>query len=201
MRHDIHIKGYAYGLRPIEYADAEFIVKVRTPERSAFMKPIVGSVEAQTAFLEDYFRTPDDYYFVVERNDNRQREGLTGLLKFDEQRKSAEWGRHILLPDSLAAAESALLVLRLGFDRFRLDEIWGIVRTTNKRMISYSESCGFTRRRVVQIPVGGETRDFFEYVLTRARWPAAQSSLDELSRMAGELLKDGGPPARAPRPA
>ena len=195
MRHDIYIKGHRFGLRPIETADAEFIVEVRTPERSAFMQPIVRSVEAQEAFLEAYFQSPNNYYFVIERTDNHQREGLTGLLNFDEQRKSAEWGRHILRPNSLAAAESALLVLRLAFDSFRLDEIWGTVLTSNKRMISYTESCGFTRRRVLKIPVGGEMCDVFEYVLTRAQWPATESSLDDLSRIAGRLLKNKEPPA------
>jgi len=195
MRHDLHIEGYAFGLRPIEYADAEFIVEVRTPERSAFLNPIVRSVEAQQAFLEDYFQTPDDYYFVIERKANRHREGLTGLLAFDDQRKSAEWGRHILRPNSLAAPESALLVFRLAFEWFYLDEVWGTVLTSNKRMISYTESCGLTRRRAMQIPVGGVMRDAFEYVLPRAQWPATQSSLDDLARTAGSLLQAQAPPA------
>jgi RimJ/RimL family protein N-acetyltransferase len=189
VRHSIHIKGYAFQLRPIEYADAQFIVEVRTPERSAFMHPIERSIEAQRAFLEAYFQKADDYYFVIERADSQHKEGLTGLLNFDPQRKSAEWGRHILLPNSAAAAESALLVFRLAFERFGLDELWGTVLTDNKRMISYVDSCGFTRRGVVRFPVGGVMRDSFEYALSRARWREMQSSLDELAQMAGGMLK------------
>jgi RimJ/RimL family protein N-acetyltransferase len=189
VKHTIQIKGYAFQLRPIEYADAQFIVEVRTPDRSAFMQPIERSVEAQRAFLEAYFQKADDYYFVVERADSQHREGLTGLLNFDQQHKSAEWGRHILLPNSAAAAESALLVFRLAFERFGLDELRGTVLTGNKRMISYLDSCGFTRRGVVHFPVGGVMRDSFEYVLSRARWREVESSLDDLARMAAGLFK------------
>ena len=92
-------------------------------------------------------------------------------------------------PGSLATAESVLLVLRLAFDRLHLDETWGLVGKYNKHMIAYAESCGFKRRRVLQISVGGEMCDYFEYVLTRAQWPAVESSLDELSRIAAGLLK------------
>jgi len=45
-------------------------------------------------------------------------------------------------------------------------------------------------RRVLQVPVGGEMRDAFEYVLTGAQWPAAAGSLDDLSRLAASLLSD-----------
>ena len=123
----------------------------------------------------------------MERRHDHRREGLTGLLGFDAARKSAEWGRHILRPDSLAAAESALLLFRLAFEHFELDEVWGTILAGNKRMIAYAESCGLKRRRTLQIPVAGEPRDALELVLTRARWLATQGSLDELARMAGSL--------------
>ena len=60
MKHNIHIKGHAFRLRPIEYTDAAFIVEVRTPERSAFMQPISHNVQAQEAFLEEYFQRPNE---------------------------------------------------------------------------------------------------------------------------------------------
>ena len=182
MKHDIRIAGQVFGLRPVDYDDAAFIVEVRTPERSAHMHPIERSVEAQRAFLEAYFHTPDDYYFVVERTRDRRREGLTGLLGFDAGRKSAEWGRHILRPDSLAAAESALLVFSLAFERFALEEIWGIVLASNRRMLAYAESCGLKRRRMLEMRIDGAPREACEVVLTRAQWPATRARLEELAQ-------------------
>lgn len=124
MKHNIYLEGHAYSLRPVEFQDAEFIVDVRTPERTRYMHPITRTVEAQRAWLEEYFLRPDEYYFVIQRRHDQKREGLTGLLDFDNTNHSAQWGRLVLRPGSLAAADTALLMLRLAFDVFSLRTVW-----------------------------------------------------------------------------
>jgi RimJ/RimL family protein N-acetyltransferase len=181
VKHNIHIEGYAYSLRPVELEDAQFIVEVRTPEHSQFMHWIDRSVEAQRKWLERYFERPNEYYFVVQRKNDGNREGLTGLLDFDERHRSAQWGRVVLRPGSLAAAEMALLILRLCFDIFRLSEVWGVTLAENTQMISYVESCGFEPRELITVHVDGKARDGAKHVLTADRWREFEEKVSQVA--------------------
>jgi RimJ/RimL family protein N-acetyltransferase len=186
MKHDIHVQGFAFELRPIEREDAAFIAEVRTPERSSFLHPITRTVEAQQAFLDKYFERPGDYYFVIQRKDISKKEGLTGLLDFDMNKQSAQWGRLILRPGSFAAAETALMMLRLAFDKFLLNEVWGTVHLTNAPMIAYLKSLGFARRSGLQMAIGDTLCDADEYVLTASQWPDLETRLTEIARILAE---------------
>jgi RimJ/RimL family protein N-acetyltransferase len=186
MKHNIHMEGFAYGLRPVELEDAEFIVEVRTPDHSRFMHRINRTIEAQREWLENYFQRSNEYYFVIERKKDRRREGLTGLLNFDDKNRSVEWGRFILRPGSFAAAETALLVLRLVFDTFNLHEVWGIDHAENKRMIAYNESLGFERQGVVTLSLNGKTHDGIKFVLTEDRWRIVEKEVAEIARVVAD---------------
>jgi len=189
MKHKIHIKGFAYALRPVELEDAEFIVEVRTPDHTRFMHQIVRTVEAQREWLERYFQRPSEYYFVVERMGNRSREGLVGLLDFDNKNESAQMGRLVLRPGSFAAAETALLTLRLAFDTFHLDEVWGFTTTENLPMIAYIESCGFERWGAMEVVVGNKPRNAIRFVMTKQRWQTSEKELRELSLRIAQMIE------------
>jgi hypothetical protein len=49
MRHDLRLAGHAYGLRPVELDDSEFIVTLRTcdPQRVRYLHPIPPDTEEQ----------------------------------------------------------------------------------------------------------------------------------------------------------
>jgi len=189
MKHNIRLEGYEFSLRPVEIEDAEFIAEVRTPDRSRFMNQIERTAEAQRRWLEDYFRRPDDYYFVVERRKDLRREGLLGLLDFDHINHSAQWGRFIMQPGSLAASEAALLTTRLAFGMFDLNEIWGTVLKDNRPMASYLESLGFQNRETVLLSVNGEMLEQDKYVLTRDRWKDFESKITKLALFVVDKLR------------
>ena len=190
MKHDIRVEGFLYEMRPIEREDAEFIAEVRTPERSAFLHPITRTIEAQLAFLDRYFERPDDYYFVIQRKEDSRKEGLAGLLDFDMGKRSAQWGRLILRPGSLAAAETALMMLRIAFNRFALTEVWGTVLPTNAPMVAYLKSLGFKHRSGLKMDFGDSLRDADEYVLPASQWPALERKLIDIARgVAGRTFK------------
>lgn len=188
MRHNILVEGYAYSLRPIELADAEFIVEVRTPDHSRYMHQISRDVEAQREFLEAYFQRPNEYYFVVERIEDRKREGLTRLLDFDNENQSAQWGSIILRPGSFAAIETALLVLKVAFDILPLREVWGVTLNDNRRMIRYVESIGFERRDSVAVQFDCRVVEATKHVLTRDRWARYEKKTREIARSIAEKL-------------
>jgi RimJ/RimL family protein N-acetyltransferase len=189
MKHNIHIEGFAYALRPVELQDAEFIVEVRTPDRTRFMHQIDRTVEAQRRYLEEYYQRPNEYYFVVERRKDRRQEGLMSLLDFDDKGHSAQWGRLILRPDSCAAAETALLTLQLAFDTFDLDEVWGTAVSENTQMIAYVESLGFEDQGSVLIHLDGRAVDGRKHVLTKDRWKMYEKKVSEIARVAADRLQ------------
>jgi RimJ/RimL family protein N-acetyltransferase len=182
MKHGISIEGYAYALRPIELEDAKFVVDVRTPKRTRYMHEIERTVEAQRAWLEEYFARPNEYYFVIQRKQDQEREGLTSLLDFDQANRSAQWGRLILRPGSFAAAETALLMLQLAFDTFGLDEVWGIAVAGNTQMIAYAESFGFEDRERVVVELDGRVVEGIKHVLTKRRWKMYEKKVRENAR-------------------
>jgi RimJ/RimL family protein N-acetyltransferase len=172
MKHNIRIEGHAYTLRPVELEDAEFIVELRTPERSRFMHRIDSTVEAQREWLERYFQRPNEYYFVIERKRDRNQEGLTSLLDFDGKKGSAQWGRFILRPGSFSAIEATLLTLELAFGMFGLNEVWGVALLENVHLIAFCDLFGFQRSESATLNVDGELRTGTKGVLTKERWEA-----------------------------
>jgi RimJ/RimL family protein N-acetyltransferase len=189
MKHDIHLEGYAYALRPVELEDAEFIVELRTPERTAFMQPITRTIEAQIKYLEQQLQRPNEYYFVIHRMRDQQREGLGCLLDVNTTLHSAQWGRLVLRPGSFASAETALLFCRLAFDILHLNEVWGFTTTENLPMIAYSESCGFERSGMMDVIVGGKPRSAIRFVMTKQRWQNSEKKLRELSTHIAQLVQ------------
>ena len=106
MRHDIDCVGHRYSLRPVEIADAEFIVGIRTdPGLSRYINSTSPRVSDQVVWLNKYFDRLGDWYFVIIDNRNGQREGLVGIYEFNRTLRVAEWGRWVLRPGSLAAVE------------------------------------------------------------------------------------------------
>jgi RimJ/RimL family protein N-acetyltransferase len=186
VKHSIHLEGFAYALRPVEIEDAEFIVEIRSPERSRFMHQIDRTIEAQREWLERYFLRPNEYYFLVERKKDRRREGLAGLLNIDVANHSAESGRMILRPDSLAAPETALCLLRLAFETFGLHEVWGIVLRENKRTLAFNQKLGFERREIVPVQLEGKVCEGIRNVLTRDRWMTFEKEITKIARTMAE---------------
>jgi RimJ/RimL family protein N-acetyltransferase len=193
VKHDLHLRGFAFGLRPITLEDAEFILELRADrQRSRFLHPIALSVEAQRAYLEEYFKREDDYYFVVERQRENSREGLAAIYNVDAQKRSAEWGRWILRPGSLASAESALRIYEAAFDYLHLEEVHCHTISENRAVVSFHDRCGLTRRATLPryFTIDQMTYDAVEHVLTRQNWPRVRQSMEPIAKMIGERLQD-----------
>src|SRR4051794_16740069 len=124
MRHDVTLRGEAFGLRPVALADVDFIVGLRNePDRARFINRTSSDPADQARWLTAYFARPDDYYWIVEHLASGRAEGTIGIYGVDAGRRSAEWGRWVLRAGSLAAVESALLVYRAAFGPLALDEV------------------------------------------------------------------------------
>lgn len=191
MRHDIRLRGHAYELRPVEMADAEFILGLRTdPELSQLIHPTSSRLEDQQAYLQRYFDRAGDCYFIVSRSASGRPEGAVAIYDINATPGEAEWGRWILRQDSMAAAESALLIYRVGFEVLGLNRVYCRTAAANRNVVAFHTSCGLETREGVSLEhnFGGVIYDAVEQFMTRNRWPAAQRALDERARGVARLL-------------
>jgi len=186
MRHDLHVRGFAFGLRPVTLEDAEFIVELRSnPQRARFLHPILPSVEAQRDYLKQYFEREDDYYFVVERHRDNSPEGLIGIYNVGLKEQTADVGRWILRPGSLAPVESYLRIFEAAFDRLRLEQVCTHVIVENRSVVSFHDHCGLKRRAVrrAYYDFGGAIYDVVEHVLNRGDWPRVRQLLEPKAQL------------------
>lgn len=194
MKHDLRIRGLAFGLRPIALEDAEFVIQLRSDaQRSRFLHPIPLSVEAQRAYLKQYFQRDGDYYFVVERHSDNSREGLAGIYNVDLKQRKAEWGRWILKPGSLASLESALRIYQAAFDYLHFEEIYCRTVGENQLVLSFHDRCGLSRRAILPgfFKIDQVTYDGVEHVLTRQDWPRVRQLLEPKARMVAQRMQRG----------
>lgn len=197
MDHDIHTEGHVFALRPVRTSDAGLILELRAdPERVRFLNEITLTLAAQQAYLAEYFKRADDYYFVIEERSSRRPEGLIALYDIDATTRWAEVGRWILKPRSVAAVESLLLLYRVAFDTLGMDNVLSLTIAENTHSLSFLDSCGLQRRgvRSRDIKIRGRWYDRVEHVLPRARWPALRARLDQLARGV-RLIQEGAPVA------
>ena len=193
MKHNLHIRGFGFSLRPLCLDDAEFIVELRGDrQRSRFLHPIPASVEAQRDYVLKYFERPGDYYFVVEGQHQNTREGLVAIYEVDFQKRTASWGRWILRPGSWASVECALRVYEAAFECLSLDEIRSQTYCENPHVVSFHDRCGVPRHGVLPgyYNVDGIPIDVVEHVLTRADWPRVRQIMEPMARKIAERLRD-----------
>lgn len=191
MRHELHLRGHAYEIRPVEMADAEFMVRLRTdPELSRLIHPTSPQLEDQQAYLGRYFEAPGDYYFIVVRSATERQEGMLAIYDVDQAPSQAEWGRWIMRQDSMGAPEAALLVYRTGFNLLGLNRIYCRTAAANRNVVAFHTSCGLETNHAVRLThnFGGTLHDAVEQVMTRERWAKAEGALDERARAVARLL-------------
>lgn len=183
MRHQLTLSLSGYRLRPVEYEDAEFICALRSDERlNKYINTSAPDVEKQKEWLSDYYERAGDYYFVVEKLSGGRREGLISLYNFNEIDRSAEWGRWILLPESLAAIESAFLIYSCGFGLLGLDSVYCRTVLKNTSVVSFHDSCGIRKKHLLEeaVLVNNQSCELVEHTVNIKDWPEISSNMRRL---------------------
>jgi RimJ/RimL family protein N-acetyltransferase len=181
VRHSLEIDGSAFRLRPVRLEDAAFIVELRSdPERGRYLHRGCTGTSSQEEWLRKYFKTPGDFYFIIENRFSGTREGTAGIYNVDPTHRGAECGRWILRRGSLAAVESACLVYRLGFEQLALDALYCRTIAENASALAFHDSFGV--ERVCRLPRyfewEGRPLDAIEGRLTRRRWLGMRDAME-----------------------
>ena len=180
MRHNYVIEGPCHRLRPVELSDADLIDELRQdPNSSRFLHSSSREKSAQIEWISRYFETPGDFYFVVEGKTSREACGLISLYEVSAKNMSAEWGRWIIRPGSLAGIESVLLILQFGFEVIRVDRTYCRTITANEQVVSFHDSLGLKRVAVMPryLEKDGEVFDAIEHELSVDNWPVTKDKL------------------------
>lgn len=184
VRHDVRVSGLAHRLRPVAEDDAEFIVALRNNERlNRYLHTGAHTVEEQLVWLDAYFLRPGDWYFIIERMTDGVAEGVAAIYGLDDLQSSAEWGRWIVRPPSLAAVESAWLIYRTAFEVLRLTGVYCRTAAANAQVVAFHDACCLSERRELpkHFEFDGNSMNAVEHCLALSDWPRVSGRLQVLA--------------------
>lgn len=186
MRHNIHVEGAGFRLRPIEDSDAALVVDLRNdPSLSRFLHMTSPSIDEQLAWFQRYYQRHGDYYFVVERKSTGQAEGLISVYDIIPEEGCGEWGRWIIRPGSLAAIESAWLIYKCSFEMLGLFSVYCRTVADNTAAVSFQDSCGILDRQILpdHFVLNEQRKDAVQHRVDIQTWPEIGARLERLSKL------------------
>jgi RimJ/RimL family protein N-acetyltransferase len=192
MRHRFSLEGDIYRLRPIQNEDASFVTELRSnPELNRFLHASSSKVEDQLAWFSAYFEREGDYYFVIERRSDNTAEGLIAIYDHDQPSGTAEWGRWILKPRSLAAVESAWLIYRFAFEVLGLTSVYCRTVADNGAVVSFHDSCGIAERSHLpgHFELGAKRYDAIEHRMSSLTWNDTKPKLEHLVQLTAKRIR------------
>jgi RimJ/RimL family protein N-acetyltransferase len=184
MEHTLRAEGFGVRLRPVQMADAAFIVWLRNLDHvKGWVGDSAGDVAGQQAWLKAYFERAGDYYFVVETVAGIA-VGTYGL--YDVAGVRAESGRWIIRPGVPAAVPSGIALLDAAFNKLCLREVHGATVANNHSVLSINRKFGFrqTRLETGARTIAGKAVDLVHFLMTAEDWPKARERLVPLARLA-----------------
>lgn len=177
MRHSLTSQGYGIRLRPVEMADAPFIVWLRNLD---FVRGRVGDsavdVASQEKWLKKYFQRNGDYYFLVE---TMRGIPLGTYSIYNLEAKRAEIGRLIVRHGVTASIPASILLLDLFYGRMGVTEVYADSVADNFGVHALLRKHGFKeakQKRAVQI-IGGHPVELLHFVQTAEDWPRVRATV------------------------
>ena len=149
MLHSFKEKGIAYSIRPVTLDDAQFIIDVRLEdaERNKYVHKISRDLNLQVDWLNRYFNTSDDYYFLVENNLTGEKEGLISIYNVKDG--AAELGRWVIKKGSMATIESIQLAYKFAFEKLNLVEVYTKTIQDNALVVEFHKSIGAKTKEIL----------------------------------------------------
>ncbi|MCU6551041.1 hypothetical protein, partial [Klebsiella pneumoniae] len=129
--------------------------------------------------------------FVLERAATQEPEGLVAICDVTDDGQTAEWGRWILRPGSLAAPIHAWLVYVVAFEQMQLQSVYCRTVLANSGVVAFHDQFGLQRRRVLPgyFTRGTEQFDSVEHTLACSEWPALKQRHEPLLTRLGRRLE------------
>ena len=191
MKHDYKLSESIFQMRPIDNDDAEFTLMLRNDNKlNSYLNKTSNEINDQIAWLENYYKKNDDFYFVIERIKDKRQEVLISLYDINYDNNTAEWGRWILRTGSMAAVESALMIYKFAFEEIKLEKIYSRTVSLNEKTVSFHDSCGITSKKVLKdyFEFNGKKVDSIEHTVDKATYVNVVSKLKNLSKFMAKKI-------------
>ena len=177
------MEGCHYRLRPVNNEDAAFIVYVRKHHGDNFLHEGAQNEEEQRAWLRAHYQRDNDFYFIVEDKSGKKI-GTISIYDIDTTANDAIFGRWVVMNSPLAAVESVFLICLFAFETLGLTKIWAKVVTENKKVISFHNSFGMSRGKILpkHYTLRGKCVDVQEMFMDATVWEKRKKYIEKLIR-------------------
>lgn len=141
------MKSKTINFRPICVDDAEFICRLRNDKKlNKHISHTSSDVSAQEKWIKEYKDREgnnEEFYFIINRNDDQSRIGSIRLYAITEDERFC-WGSWVLNENKTrtAALESALLIYKFAFNELKLRLSYFQVDRNNRKVISFHLKSG-----------------------------------------------------------
>lgn len=174
MDHNITLEGYGIRLRPVKIDDSEFIIKLRNmPHAIGNIGNSAKDLSTQNEWMRKYFQRDNDYYFIIE-SPSAVKLGTIGVYDIDFNALVAEPGRLVVIPKSLAALPSCILLIDFCFNDLKMQTLKGCIVSTNKKVIIFNQQLGYTITQIVpnEFFINNRETTMVHIELTKTKWEA-----------------------------
>lgn len=141
------LTGQFVNLRPLAVEDAEVTLAWRKGTRAALLNQGAQTVDQQTRWIA--MRPASEFNFIIETKQHHPI-GMLSLIGIDRISGVAESARFLIGEEEAAkglpaAAEAMKLLYELAFDMLKLQRVWGMVASDNKRMVKWQLYLGMVQ--------------------------------------------------------
>lgn len=159
------LEGRLFCLRSVDASDAELIIKFRNSSGidTRFINRTSTSVQQQVDWIKAQQFRENDYYFAVYNKFTKAVEGFVGLYNFHGS--TAEWGRWVLSPNSLASVESFELIVDFAFNKLKLCSIYCNTHIDNLPVLKFHDKFSVRNAENVKLIMSDEQHDFVKHTL------------------------------------
>ena len=133
------IKGNFVYLKSLSIKDSYFIYNLRKKKKiSKYLHSPPNSVYDQIKWIKNNIKKKDTLDFVIISKENNKRIGTIGFDKI--KKTNAEWGRWISLGTTIQNIEATIILLKYGFERLKLKDIYSLTNINNRKVVNYHKN-------------------------------------------------------------
>lgn len=166
--------------------DAEFILALRNlPHVKGKMGTLDISLEQEKTWIAKMLNDPCDYFFIIESMYS-EKLGSIGVYNIRWNTLHAETGRIVIIPKSLAALPSWILLHDFCFYTLKLKTLEAHTLPTNTAVVDLNKQLGYVPTEIINddINIYGKTFNSILMQITDKCWGEKRASLVTIAEKA-----------------
>lgn len=142
------IIGQIVSLRSVNIMDSDFIVKIRTDQKSVnYIHRTSNDNLNQIKYIKNQIYKENDYYFIIESIKEKKSLGTIGLYNIDKE-MVGEMGRWICLKCGIGSLEALFLLYQFAFKEMSLKKVLIKTLESNHKALDFHDRYGSNRNNI-----------------------------------------------------